>query len=181
MHVFSSVDIEGLLIGLVGDSISYLRAEHQLVTSHVVVHYVLQGWHESILVYKIKVNNLIRSNLDSNVSFDVIDKPSDLNCVKQLPAFYTSHFINNLLKEVNVSRTSDDQAFTSKHYHLSQVFLDDCFHGIFRWVFWIYVEDLTLSVERVDHISLDTVERLVRELLNVAIQHMARHFSNDLS
>ena len=131
MHVFSSVDIERLLIGLVGDSISHFRAKHHLIASHVVVHHVLQGWHESVFVNQIKVNNLVRSNLDSDITLNVIDEPSHLNGVKKLPAFHFGHFINFLLEEVNVSRTSDDQTFATEHYHLSQVFLDDGFYGIF--------------------------------------------------
>lgn len=82
MHVFSSVDIERPLIGFVGDPVSHFRPKHHLIASHVVIQHVLQGWHESFFVDQIKVNNIIRCNLDSDVSFDVVDKSSHLNCVE---------------------------------------------------------------------------------------------------
>jgi len=108
MHVLSSVDIERPLIGFVRNSVSHFRPEHHLVASHVVIHHVLQGWHESFFVYQIKVNNIIGCNLDSDVAFDVVDKSSDLDSVKELPAFDACHLIHYLFKEVNASRTSDN-------------------------------------------------------------------------
>jgi len=82
MHELSSVNIEGPFIGFICDAISYFWAKHHLVAAHVVVQNVLKGRHESFFVNKIEVNNLISCNLDSNVSFDVIDKSSDFNGVK---------------------------------------------------------------------------------------------------
>jgi len=59
--------------------------------------------------------------------------------------------------------------------------LNNCFDCEFRSVFGIDVKDLSLSVERINHVSLDTVKRLVWELFQIAIQHMARNLSYDLS
>jgi len=119
MHVLSSVDIERPLISFVCNSVSHFRPKHHLIASHVVIHHVFQGWHESFFVYQIKVNNFICSDLDSDVSFDVVDKSSDLDCVNKLPAFDVCHLIYCLFKKVNESRTSDYQTFTTEHYHLS--------------------------------------------------------------
>lgn len=101
MHVLSLVDVEGSLILLVRDRVSFLRTDHHLVAHHVVVHYVFQRGLKSLWVDQIEINQLVSCDLDPYVSSDEIDKTSDVDLAIELPLHYLCHFIPDLLEEEN--------------------------------------------------------------------------------
>ena len=81
MHGVSLIHIEACLVGLVGDSVPDLSAEHHLTAAHVVVHDVLKVRHQSLWINEVEVNQLLSCQLDSNVSWHEVDEGSLLNSV----------------------------------------------------------------------------------------------------
>jgi hypothetical protein len=73
MDEFSSVDIKRLLIGFVGNAISYFASKHHLTAVHIVEHYVFEYWLKSDRVDEVKVNFFISGDLNSLVSFNEVN------------------------------------------------------------------------------------------------------------
>lgn len=85
MLIFSCVDFEIFLVGLVGDTISDLAAKHHLITVHEVVHNVFKGWHESDWVNEVEKYLFIRRYLDSFVALYEVDETSVFKRVIMFP------------------------------------------------------------------------------------------------
>ena len=169
MHKFPTVDIKGSLIWLVGDAVPYSFAKHGLVAAHVIVHNVFKIGHECLLIDEIKVNQLIGGNLNSDVTFNVIDEASHLQSMIEFPAFDFGHFVDHLFKEVNFVRTSDDQSFAAKHYHLSEVFVNDllCFEIV--WLRRLDHKRQSLSIKQIYFLSRFAEKALIRKILKITI------------
>ena len=73
VEVLPGVDLESGLVRLEGDSEADSGAEHHLRALHEVVHHVLQGGNERLLVDHVEVDQLVGCHLDSNISADEID------------------------------------------------------------------------------------------------------------
>jgi hypothetical protein len=72
----------------------------------VVVHDVFKNWRIFSVVNKVKINLLISSNIDSNITFDEIKKTFMLKLKVLSPEPFFSLLIINSLEEQNVTRTS---------------------------------------------------------------------------
>ena len=147
MHELSAIDVKRPLIGFVCNSVSHFLSEHHLVAAHVIVHHVFQLRHEGLFVDDIKVNQIFGRHLNSDISFDIVDKASHLDGVEKLPLLFLRHDVNHLLKEIDVSGASNDQTLTSKQDHLSQVFFRNLLHREFAWFIWINKKCLALPVK----------------------------------
>ena len=77
MSVLSCVNYETCLIHLVGDTVLDLATKHHLIAFHEIVHAVFQNWHMVFLPNLVEVYLLIRSDLDSHITSDIIDKTPD--------------------------------------------------------------------------------------------------------
>lgn len=86
MPILSSIDRKTLLVSLVCDTVSNFGPEHHLIASHEIEHNVFKGWHERLLVDQVKIDLLIRGDLNSDVSFDVVDESSYLQHVVLYPS-----------------------------------------------------------------------------------------------
>ena len=134
MHEFPTVNIKGSLIWLVGDAVPYSFAKHGLVAAHIIIHNIFKIGHKCLPIDKIKVNQLIRGNLNTDVTFDVIDEAPHFQSMIEFPTFNFGHFVDHLLEEVNSVRTSDNQSFAAKHYHLTEVFVNNLLRFEFVWL-----------------------------------------------
>jgi hypothetical protein len=85
MLVFPSVKVETPFVELKRYAILNFTSKHHLIATHVVHHHVLQFWHEGLLIDKIKVNMFVSCNLNPDISFDIVDKTSDINSVVKFP------------------------------------------------------------------------------------------------
>ena len=70
-----------------------------MVAAHEIEHHVVEFGNEGFLVYHEKVNFVVGSDLDSNVSFDKIDEASDFESVEMCPFFLEGFFILYDFKE----------------------------------------------------------------------------------
>ena len=107
--ILSSVDDERFLVGLVSDTVSNLGTKHHLRAVHVVIHNILKLWHESLLVNEVEVDLVIGSDLDSDISLDIVNETSRVNFLVQLPFTSLSNLILLNSKEENLTRTSANE------------------------------------------------------------------------
>jgi len=102
MLIFPSVEVKAPFIKLKRNAVPHFTSKHHLIATHVIHHNVLQLWHQSVFINKVEVNIVIGCNLNSNVTFDVINKSSFINCVIELPRKLFCHFVFSLLEEQNL-------------------------------------------------------------------------------
>lgn len=108
MLILSPVDVEAPLAHLEGNSVPDSASKHHCAAAHVVVHDVLKGWFEGILVDKVEKDFLISCDLDPHVSLDVIDGTSDINGVILLPFPSASDFVHYDLEKQDFVRAPSD-------------------------------------------------------------------------
>ena len=99
MHILSLINIKTALICLVRDAISYSTPKHHLIATHIVVHAIFQLWHVSLLINQIKVDDFIRRNLNSNISFDEVDESFNSDLMINSPASFFGFSISLLLEK----------------------------------------------------------------------------------
>ena len=177
MHKLSSVNVKRPLISFVCYTIPNFLSKHHLIASHIIGHYIFKFRHKGILIDDVKVNIFFSSNLNSDITFDVINKSPNMNSVKTFPAFSLCHFIHYLLEEIDCSRTSNYQAFTSEHNHLTKIFINNLLHSELIWCLRTDEEALTLSVERVDFLPFFREKACIREVRFIAFHMYFSSFS----
>jgi hypothetical protein len=101
--------------------------------------------------------------------------------MEQFPRFNFSHFVDDLLKEINVAGTTYDETFSSEHYHLSEIFFYYLFHFELTSIICINTKSLPLSIKTVNLISSVAVETFVWKVLDVTFYNMAADLSDDFS
>jgi hypothetical protein len=75
--VFPTKDLELAAVSLVCDAKSDPGPKEAHVTVHEVIHRILQFGYKSLQVDKIVIDQVIRSNLHSNITLDQVDGTSD--------------------------------------------------------------------------------------------------------
>ena len=103
MKILSTVDDERSLVDLVGDSILHLGSEHHLGAVHIIEHHIIKFWFKSVLVDEIEVNLLICCDLDTDITFDVIDGASLSYGVVLDPFSLVGHIVKLKAIKVNVT------------------------------------------------------------------------------
>jgi hypothetical protein len=99
LTLVTTVDHEALLVLLEEDARLDRLIKHHLRAVHIIVHAVLHGWHEGVLIHQVKLDSLCRNKLKSDVAFGEVNEPNGLYIVVQGPFSYFSEFINfNLVK-----------------------------------------------------------------------------------
>ena len=139
---------------------------------HIVVHDVLKGWHERLLVDEIERDLVISGDLDSNVSLDVVDETSGVDDLVHLPLTSLRDFVLNDLEEEDLTGASANESLVVDKIHLTEISIS---HPIIKVVVAISGRDdvgESLSVEGVDLIELVIIERLVWEILLRALHHV---------
>lgn len=169
VHILTLINIKRSLIRFICYSISYPWPKHHLVTAHIVIQHIFKLWHEGVFVYDVEINYAFCCYLNSNIAFDVKNEATDFDGVEKLPLFFFGHVINDLFKEIDVARASDDQTFATKHYHLPKIFINNLLHCKLIRFIWVHKKCLPLSVKRVNHVSCLTVEAVVWEVGSRAI------------
>ena len=79
------VNFEALLVAFISNAISYLLTDHHLAALHKVVHDILKRWLISCKVDGIKVYELIGGDLEPVCVLDIVNGPSDFDCVVKFP------------------------------------------------------------------------------------------------
>lgn len=85
MLALPPVDIEALLVDFVSDAVAYLRSKHHRAAAHIVVHHVLKGRFQRLLMDAVKENFLICGHLNAHISPYKVDETSSLNSVVLFP------------------------------------------------------------------------------------------------
>lgn len=85
VHVFLTVNVEARLARLVCNAVQPSFSKHHLGAPHVVVHHILQMWHQSVTVHQVEVNVVGGCQLNPNVSLDEIDERLFIDLVIFLP------------------------------------------------------------------------------------------------
>ena len=101
--------------------------------------------------------------------------------MEQFPTFNFCHFVDDLLKEINVAGTTYDETFSSEHYHLSKVFFYYLFHFELTSIICINTKSLPLSIKTVNLISGVAIETFVWKVLDVTLDNIAADFSDNFS
>ena len=112
-------DIEWFLIGLVSDTISDFRTKHHLVAAHEIVYNIFQLWLKCTGIDQINKDFLVRAYLDTLVSFDEVDKASNVEGPVYLPSFLKGKFIRDLLEEEDLTWWTSNEGFTIHQVHLA--------------------------------------------------------------
>jgi len=73
--------------------------------------------------------------------------------MEQLPALILCHCVYNLLEEINIAGTSDNQTFSAEHDHLPEILINDFLETKLVWLIRFDHKEFALSVERIDFIS----------------------------
>ena len=87
MRIFPSKNIEKCLVLLVSNTKLALGPEQAHGTIHEIVKTIFKDWLESTLVYRVVEYFVVRCNLNSNVSFNIENLSSYVNCVVNPPDF----------------------------------------------------------------------------------------------
>ena len=140
------VHLEPWLVSLVGDTVPNFGAEHHLRALHEVVHTVLEGWFACVLINQVKVNLLVRGDLDTNISLDEVDLTSHVVKLFVLGP-EASLFVD--LEEKDRVRASDYQSFVKEEVHVTEIGIGDFLACALFGVCGVDGESLTLAVKSV--------------------------------
>jgi hypothetical protein len=178
MPVFSSINVKSSFISLISNTVSYLGAVHHITALHEVEHDVFKSGYKCLLVYQIEINFIISNNLDSYISFDVVNKSSCLNLIITFPVSFIGIFVKFHFEEINRTRTSANQCFIVNKIHLAKIHVRHSFIGIFRSVATIYNESLPLSIEGINFIFVRIIKASVREVFFCAFKNFLLNTTN---
>ena len=180
MLIFSSVDIERLLISFVSYAVSYFTSKHHLWAVHEVEHDIFQGWHEGNGVDEIEVDLLVSCYLDSFVAFDEVQEPSQINRMIIDPVPFLRELIHLYLKEQDLAAASCNKCGVVDEVHGSQVTIIDSLVIVLEVIGPLLVnlvllcstwnsEALALSVEWVNLVQIWVIKALVWKVLLVTV------------
>ena len=93
VNIFSSVYFEALLASLVSNTVFDPTSKHHLRAVHVISHHIFKDGHVSFPVDEIEENLIGRCHLNSNVAFDIVDKPTNSNVMILFPLLFSRHQI----------------------------------------------------------------------------------------
>jgi len=185
MLVLSSINIKAALIRLESYTISHFWAKHHLAAVHEVEHYVFQFGLKRFFINEIEINLIIRGNLDSNISFDVVDKTSNVNVVVLNPFLHNSFFffknflVYFLFKKQNFTGTPGNQCWVIHQVHLTEVHFCHSFKGVIFRVFCVNLKGVALAIERIDFIFVWIIKAPIRKILFSAVNLSINNFSNN--
>ena len=109
MPVLSPENVKAPLVCLVGDRVLNFGAKHHLVATHEIKHHVLHDRLQGIFVDEIKEDFRICSNLNTDVSFDVVNETSAIDHLVHLPLPLFCVFIHLDFEKQDVRRASRDE------------------------------------------------------------------------
>ena len=177
MLKFSTVDIKAALVGFESDAVFYFAAKHHLRAVHEIEHHVLQYWLQGFSVYHVKVDALICGNLDPDVTFDVVDEPSLVQCMVNFPVPSFQKVIICQLEKKNLARAPDDKSFAIDQEHLPKILVINLLKEILSFIFVAPVlngkhgdsEALSLPIKRINFIILFIIKALEWEVFVIAV------------
>jgi hypothetical protein len=173
VNIAPPVYVKCLLIGLVGDAVLDARTEHHLVTTHEVKHDILERGLKRLLVDQVKVDVIVRGNLDSNIALDVKDEASDVKHVIFSPFLVVRIILfGHDLEEQDRARATSDQCLVVEQVHLAEIFVRHLLNFEVSRVVRFDCEGLSLSVEAIKYIVLRIIKTFVWEVHPIAIHLM---------
>jgi len=173
VNIAPPVYVKCLLIGLVGDAVLDARTEHHLVATHEVKHDILERGLKRLLVDQVKVDVIVRGNLDSNIALDVKDEASDVKHVIFSPFLVVRIILfGHDLEEQDRARATSDQCLVVEQVHLAEIFVRHLLNFEVSRVVRFDCEGLSLSVEAIKYIVLRIIKTFVWEVHPIAIHLM---------
>jgi hypothetical protein len=109
MHISSTINVETFLVCFVGYTVSDFATKHHLITSHEIKHNIFQFWHECFFVDFVEINLIIRSDLNSYITFNIVNEPSNLFLMVLDPLSLISLIILFNFKEQDVAGASGNE------------------------------------------------------------------------
>ena len=103
MLVLASPYIKGPLICFESDSILDFTSKHHSGTVHKVIDHIFKFRLKSHRVNQVNIDLCVCCNLDSFVSFDKVDKSSDVQGFVAFPSFLQSELVGFLFEEQNLT------------------------------------------------------------------------------
>ena len=171
------VNIERLLVGLVGDAVLDLAPEHHLRAVHEVEHHVLQSRLQGRPIDYVEVYVCVCRYLDSGIALDIVNETSLVDCVVLNPFHLLREIVHHKLEKQDLGAAADYQGLIVDHIHRAQVFVMNFLLIkvlfalvliIIKALYW-NSETLSLSVECVNFISICVVKRFLRKVFLIAL------------
>lgn len=104
MSLLARVHFKVLLILLESNAVTYTASKHHLGAVHEVVHHVFQSRTQGQLVDHVEVYFVLCCYLDSDVSFDVVNKASFLKAMVLFPTEATCLFVKGSFEKEDLVR-----------------------------------------------------------------------------
>lgn len=184
MKILPPINLETLLVSLVGNTVSDFWSKHHLGTVHVVIHHIFKDWLKSFLVDEIEEDLFIGCNLNPDISFDIVDEASSFNNFVLLPLHGLSVIIPYLFEEKDVTGASGNQCLVVNQVHLSKVHFSHSFLLMLPFtrilIFYHYFNAMTLTIEWINFMFLFVIEAFVWEIFLWAIKYELLNFSLNL-
>ena len=117
------VNIERLLVGLVGDAVLDLAPEHHLRAVHEVEHHVLQSRLQGRPIDYVEVYVCVCRYLDSGIALDIVNETSLVDCVVLNPFHLLREIVHHKLEKQDLGAAADYQGLIVDHIHRAQVFV----------------------------------------------------------
>ena len=180
MFEFSPVYIETFLVRFEGYAVFYSAAKHHLGAVHEVEHGVFQSGFQSGLVNFIKEDFGVSGDLNTSVTFDVVDETSLVNGVVTHPITITRKLVKYELEKQDLRAASYHECIFVNQEHRTKVLVVDLLLIVLLFLTILIMgfikdwnsETLTLPVECVNFIVVFIEKAFLREILFVTLhQH----------
>lgn len=170
--IFPAIYVEALLASPVGYSVFDSRPKHHLTTIHEIEHDIFQFWLVGNWIYQVEINPVIRSDLNADVSFDIVDLASNIQLMKLHPFqfFWLLRIISLPFEKQHRARAPRDQCPVVDQIHIPQVLLRDLLQLVFPHISRVDVQSLSLPIKQMYYFIFLIIKRFIRKVLLRAIE-----------
>ena len=183
MDVVGSKDIEGRFPCLVSDTVSNLGSNHHLDAVHVVKHYIVKRYFKCVFVNYVKVDLILRANLEPDIVFSKVDKASYLNNFLNVPLPLLCFLVKIVFEDCDIAWCPRYQELIEHNEHLPEVLVCDLLYSVLGRIMSLDSKSMPLSVKWIHLIPLIIVKAFIREIFlwRFDSQTKVDHFSYKLA
>lgn len=164
VQVLTLPNIEALFSTLVGDAVPHFGPKHEMLTHHVVVHYVFEHRDAIFRVKKIEKNVIISDNLEPDIASDRLNKASSFDQMILHPYELIGIFSFFSAQKQDVGRASGNEHPVVIQVHVAEVLNWSLLETGLPIPIQIDGGDLALAVNCDDLISILVPEALLWEV-----------------
>lgn len=135
MSVFTGIDREILLTGLVSDAVFDFTTKHHLVALHEVDHDILKLWRT--IADLVEENLLISNDLNPHVTLDKVNEASHWYVVEHFPRFFLCQFFLDLFEEHDSRGRSSGQHGVIDQVHLPEIGIVTLFEPMVKAIWFL--------------------------------------------